>query len=130
MYLYISIHDCGTYKHYNIRFVSLHIHFYGKNTKENHLSTLTFIYCKLYIRSFNDLAIVLSMLNYVVIHLCDSMCFFEWKQICACFFIVCLYMYCHWRSIKKGGLGSHQPVNPATFLCLSQAKTRISNVIC
>jgi hypothetical protein len=32
--------------------------------------------------------------------------------------------------IKRGGLGSNKSFNPATFLCLSQARTWISNVIC
>jgi hypothetical protein len=40
---------------------------------------------------------------------CPCFCFvikcglFERKQICACFFIVCLYMYCHWRSSYQEG---------------------------
>jgi hypothetical protein len=42
---------------------------------------------------------VIFGIMYVVIHFCDSMWSFEWKRICAGFlFIVCLYLYCLWKS--------------------------------
>jgi len=41
------IQDIGTYKYKYARFVSLHIFFSGINTKDNHLSTLTFVICYL-----------------------------------------------------------------------------------
>jgi hypothetical protein len=50
--------------------------------------------------------------------------FFEWKQICAGFFIVCLYLYCRWGPIIRGG----DPINRFNhdpFLCLFQAGTGI-----
>ena len=40
---------------------------------------------------------------YVLIHFCDSMWSFDGKLICAGFFIVCLYMYCLWRSSYQEG---------------------------
>ena len=46
-------------------------------------------------------------------------------------FITCLYLYCHWRSNYEEDEGC-DPIklfNTATFLCLSQTRTDISNVI-
>jgi hypothetical protein len=51
------------------------------------------------------------------------------KESVQVFFIICLYMYCRWRSSYQRG----DPINrcnPATFLCLSQARIWISKVIC
>ena len=47
------------------------------------------------------------------------------------FFILCLYMYCHWRSIYQKGedCDSINWSNPATCLSMSQSRTYISNVI-
>jgi hypothetical protein len=43
-WFHVFIQDRGTYKHRIARFVSLYIYFYGKNTKDSHLSTLTFVF--------------------------------------------------------------------------------------
>ena len=41
------VHDCGTYKYKNGRFVYILCFFSGKNTKENRLSTLICVICRL-----------------------------------------------------------------------------------
>jgi len=68
---------------------------------------------------------------YVVINFCDSMWCFEWKRICAGFFIVCLYPYCHWRLNyqEREGWNPINWFNPATFSCLSKSSIWFSNVI-
>ena len=50
----------------------------------------------------------------------------NWEQLAKGFFIVCLYIYCSWKSsYQEGRVGI-----PLTGLNLSQARTWISNVIC
>ena len=53
---------------------------------------------------------------------------FGWKRICACFFIVCLYMYCRWRSQEKVG----KPLNGLTHHIFEPVSSQnlVSNVIC
>ena len=43
--------------------------------------------------------------TYAVVHFVRVFCSFEWKWICAGFFIVILNLYCVWP--KPGGLGCH-----------------------
>ena len=43
---HVFIHDRGAYKHKNTRIVSLPLCFFGKNTKDNHLSTLNVAICR------------------------------------------------------------------------------------
>ena len=51
-------------------------------------------------------------------------------KICADFFIVCSDLYCHLRSnYQEGGLGPINRFSSATFVCMSQAKTWVSNTI-
>ena len=54
---------------------------------------------------------------------------FEWKRICASFIFIVYLLYVLPLAIQLSrGNGSH--FNPTTFLCLSQARTWISNIIC
>jgi hypothetical protein len=57
---------------------------------------------------------------YVVIQYCDNMWSFWVEAILCGIFIVCLYMYCLWRSNYQNGweLESHLPVNLTTFCVL------------
>ena len=76
-----------------------------------------------YLRAFIDRAIVLSMfmLSFIFVIVL--------KESVQVFFIICLYMYCRLRSSYQ----RRDPINrcnPATFVCLSQARTWISNIIC
>jgi hypothetical protein len=50
-------------------------------------------------------------------------------NLCRCFFIICLYMYYHWRSSYQGS-DSINRFNPDKFVCLSKAKIWTSNIIC
>ena len=53
------------------------------------------------------------------------------KWICPGFFTVYLFLYCRWRSIsRREGWDPINWFNSAIFLCLSQARTWISNVVC
>ena len=58
---------------------------------------------------------------------CPSLCFHSFLRVAVnkCrFCIVCLYLYCCWRSnyLRREGFGFHiNKFNPPTFLCLSQA---------
>ena len=57
----------------------------------------------MFMLSFIDPAFELSMfmLLSIFVIVCDL---FEWKCICAGFFIACLYMYCRWSKIFEGNL--------------------------
>jgi len=67
---------------------------------------------------------------YIKIYICDSMwCF--WVEVNCTFVIICLYLYCHWRSSyqEEEGWEPINQFNPATFACLSLVRTWISNII-
>jgi hypothetical protein len=56
------------------------------------------------------------ILSFIIVMLCSLL---EWKRICAGFVIVCLYLYCRWKSnYQRKGLESHLPVEHIR-LCVS-----------
>ena len=61
------------------------------------------------------------MLSFIFLIACG---FVGWKGICTIFFIVCLYLFCCWKSNYQGREDwDPNPIKwftPATFLCLSQ----------
>ena len=62
---------------------------------------------------------------YNVIRFCEGDCPFQAEaNVCRIFVIICLHLYCRWRSND-----AIIRFNPATYLPLSQAKTWISNAI-
>ena len=63
---------------------------------------------------------------FVIIHLCDSIWSFWVEANMYCFYIVCLYIVCHWR-FSYPLWEVVIPTHPATFLFLSQEN--ITNVI-
>ena len=70
------------------------------------------------------------MTKFIFVIVCSL---FVWKQICANFFIVLFffkYLYCHWKSNYQRRRVWINRFKTAIFLCLSQARTWISNVIC
>ena len=44
----------------------------------------------------------MRMLSFIYVIVCGL---FEWNQIFQVFFIICLYMYCYWRSNYQEGVG-------------------------
>ena len=54
---------------------------------------------------------------YVIIPFCDSMCFFSLEANLCWFFILCLYLYCRWRSsYQEGRIGISQTcLTPSHF---------------
>jgi hypothetical protein len=64
-----------------------------------------------------------SFLWYYVVYLI-------WHESVQIFLIVCLYLWCHWRpnSSDWDGSGPINQFNPATRVCLSYARTYISNL--
>ena len=54
---------------------------------------------------------------------------FEWKQVCAIFYCLFIYELELKIQLSEGGLDPIDWFNLTTFLCLSQASTRISNAI-
>jgi len=69
---------------------------------------------------------------YVVFHFCDSM-WSLWVEANLCRFFYRLFIYVWSLAIQLSRGERWDPINrfnPAPFLCLSQAKTWISNVIC
>jgi len=74
--------------------------------------------------------IYLRMFMLSFIYMIDSMWSFLMEVNLWSFLIVCLYMDCGWRSNHGGeGLDPIKLFNPSTCLCLSQARTWISNAI-
>ena len=74
-------------------------------------------------------AIVQSMFMLLFIFLVCGL--FDVKRNCADLFIICLYELPLDIKLSRGeGWNAINRFNPTTFLCLSQASTRISNVIC
>ena len=87
-----------------------------------------------HIRIFIDPAIVLSMfmLSFIFVLVCVGFVLFSLVEYVQVYFILCLYIYCCWGSNYREGMIAWDPINrysPATFLCLSQARTLIYNVI-
>ena len=92
----------------------------GKKTKIQQKQYLTTsihwsIYCTIY----------MFMLSFIFVIVCGLV---VWERIGAC----CLYMHCRLEIHVSRGEG-WDPINrfnPVTLLCLSQARTWISNIIC
>jgi len=59
---------------------------------------------------------------YVVIHFRDRTWSFWVESNMSSFVLVCLFLYCRWRSNYQRGVGSSYWFNPATSLCLSKAR--------
>jgi len=64
-------------------------------------------------------------------HFCINIWFFSDEANLYWFFIICLYLFCHWRVNyhERGGWDAINRFNTANFLCLFQAKIWISYVM-